>query len=322
MRGRRRGRNRPSPPSPPSRRIRAGGRVRRPGDRQSTRFRPIVADSLKTIRVIPTGAEPLSRPLPILQVGSRRQPPFRGDAPRLPSVALTTPPTLLLQQAQMSVPPKHRRGWPRRWASRRSALRLRVWHRRPPGSLEPHPLRRTSPSTRRLDQPIRRPPQPIRLRRRSHRGRSPPSRPLPAASHRPLRATHCPGSLPWPTRRVAWARPPPRSTSGPPWPSSATGCWSSTSTPRATPPPGSGIDARNFELSMYDVIMRDSLARGLHRADQREEPLRGPGHHRPGRRRDRAGARLQPGAQAQAGHRVGDRRLRLRPDRLPPVARA
>ena len=62
-------------------------------------------------------------------------------------------------------------------------------------------------------------------------------------------------------------------------------------------------------------------ARGLHRADQRQEPLRGPGHHRPGRRRDRAGPGLQPGAQAEAGHRHRRRRLRLRPDRLPAVAR-
>ena len=38
---------------------------------------------------------------------------------------------------------------------------------------------------------------------------------------------------------------------------STTGSWSSTSIRRATPPPGLGIDARNFELSMYDVIMRD-----------------------------------------------------------------
>ena len=34
--------------------------------------------------------------------------------------------------------------------------------------------------------------------------------------------------------------------------------------------------------------------RGLHRADQRQEPLRRAGHHRPGRRRDRARPRLQP----------------------------
>ena len=49
---------------------------------------------------------------------------------------------------------------------------------------------------------------------------------------------------------------------------------------------------------MYDVLMHDVAARGLHRAHQPAEPLRGAGHHRPGRSRDRAGARLQPGAQA------------------------
>ena len=49
----------------------------------------------------------------------------------------------------------------------------------------------------------------------------------------------CPGSSPSPTRRAASARPPPRSTWGRPWPSRATGSSSSTSIPRATPPPAS-----------------------------------------------------------------------------------
>ena len=88
--------------------------------------------------------------------------------------------------------------------------------------------------------------------------------------------------------------------------------------PQGNATTGLGIDARNFELSMYDVLMRDSLPRGLRRAHQHEEPVRGSGHDRPGRCRDRARSGLQPGAQAEAGHRVGDRRLRLRPDRLPP----
>ena len=73
--------------------------------------------------------------------------------------------------------------------------------------------------------------------------------------------------------------------------------------PQGNATTGLGVEARNFELSMYDVIMRDAAARGLHRAHERQEPLRGAGHHRPGRRRDRARPGLQPGAQAQAGHR-------------------
>ena len=41
-------------------------------------------------------------------------------------------------------------------------------------------------------------------------------------------------------------------------------------------------------------------ARRLRRADEREEPLRVPGHHRPRRRRDRVGPGVLPRAQAQA----------------------
>ena len=66
-----------------------------------------------------------------------------------------------------------------------------------------------------------------------------------------------PGSSPSPTRRAGSARPPPRSTSGPPWPSRATGSWSIDLDPQGNATTGLGIDARNFELSMYDVIMRD-----------------------------------------------------------------
>ena len=48
--------------------------------------------------------------------------------------------------------------------------------------------------------------------------------------------------------------------------------------------------------SIYDVIMNDAAGRGLRRADEPQEPLRGPGDHRPGRRRDRAGARRSAGS--------------------------
>ena len=53
--------------------------------------------------------------------------------------------------------------------------------------------------------------------------------------------------------------------------------------PQGNATTGLGIDARNFELSMYDVIMRDQSHGGLHRADEREEPLRGSGDDRSGR---------------------------------------
>ena len=62
-------------------------------------------------------------------------------------------------------------------------------------------------------------------------------------------------------------------------------------------------------------------ARRLRRADQRPQPLRGPGHHRSGRRRDRAGPGVQPGAAPAPGARRGRRRLRLHAHRLPAVAR-
>ena len=53
--------------------------------------------------------------------------------------------------------------------------------------------------------------------------------------------------------------------------------------PQGNATTGLGIDARNFELSMYDVLMRDASLGGLRRTDQHEEPLRGPGDHRSGR---------------------------------------
>ena len=84
-----------------------------------------------------------------------------------------------------------------------------------------------------------------------------------------------PGSSPSPTRRAASARRRRRSTSAPAWPSSATGCWSSTSIPRATPPPASGINARNLEASIYDVILHDVPLEDVHRADDAAQPVRG-----------------------------------------------
>ena len=50
-------------------------------------------------------------------------------------------------------------------------------------------------------------------------------------------------------------------------------------------------------------------------------PVRRPGQPRPGRRRDRAGAGVQPRDPPAAGDRGRARRLRLHPDRLPADAR-
>ena len=92
--------------------------------------------------------------------------------------------------------------------------------------------------------------------------------------------------------------------------------------PQGNASTGLGINPRDVEHSIYDVLMNDAARARLRRADEPQEPLRAPGHHRPRRRRDRAGARVQPRAQAQAGARRGARRVRLRPHRLPAVARA
>ena len=63
---------------------------------------------------------------------------------------------------------------------------------------------------------------------------------LPDAAARRPSPSSCRGSSRSRTRRVVSARPRPRSTWAPPWPNSTSGCWSSTSTRRATPPPASG----------------------------------------------------------------------------------
>ena len=82
------------------------------------------------------------------------------------------------------------------------------------------------------------------------------------------------------------------------------GCWSSTSTPRATRRPGMGISHRNVEGSIYDVIMNDAPVDDCVEPTSVQEPLRGPGHHRPRRRRDRAGPGLLPRAEAAPGART------------------
>ena len=113
----------------------------------------------------------------------------------------------------------------------------------------------------------------------------------------------CRGSSRSPTRRAASARPRPRSTSARRSPSSASGCSSSTSTRRATRRPGSGSTPATSRASIYDVIMNDTPIEDCVEPTSRQEPLRGPGDHRPRRRRDRAGPRVQPRAQAAPGAR-------------------
>ena len=58
-------------------------------------------------------------------------------------------------------------------------------------------------------------------------------------------------------KRVAWARPPQRSTSARPSPRSASGSWSSTLIPRATST-GLGLNPRDVEGSVYDVLLNDT----------------------------------------------------------------
>ena len=80
---------------------------------------------------------------------------------------------------------------------------------------------------------------------------------------------------------------------------------------------------RTSRRSIYDVIMHDVAARGLRRADRRPNLFVRPGQPRPGRRRDRAGARPSAGSCGCSGRSTTvRRRLRLRPHRLPAVARA
>ena len=78
-------------------------------------------------------------------------------------------------------------------------------------------------------------------------------------------------------------------------------------------PGPAGLDVRRGPARPAD--------RGLRRGHVGQEPLLRPVVAGAGRRRDRARARVQPGAAAQAGPRRGAGRLRLRPHRLPAVAR-
>ena len=84
--------------------------------------------------------------------------------------------------------------------------------------------------------------------------------------------------------------------------------------PGDQPPGPRGVDVRRAPRRDPDG--------GLHRGQLGAEPVRRAGQPGSGRRRDRAGAGLQPGAPAPQRHRLGEGGLRLRPHRLSPVARS
>ena len=58
--------------------------------------------------------------------------------------------------------------------------------------------------------------------------------------------------------------------------------------PQGNATTGLGIEARNFDTSIYDVLLHDVPAGRLHRADAPEEPVPGAGDDRSRRRGDRA----------------------------------
>ena len=90
--------------------------------------------------------------------------------------------------------------------------------------------------------------------------------------------------------------------------------------PQGNATTGLGVEARNFELSMYDVIMRDQPLEDCIEPTSVKNLFVAPATIDLAGRGDRAGAGVQPGAEAQAGHRHRGGRLRLRPDRLPALA--
>ena len=105
------------------------------------------------------------------------------------------------------------------------------------------------------------------------------------------------------------------------WPTSATGRWSSTSIRRATPSTGLGIDTRNLETSMYDVIMHELPLEDCVEPTSVKNLFVAPASL------DLAGAEIElvPAFSRELRLRrasVGVHgRLRLRPHRLPAVAR-
>ena len=63
--------------------------------------------------------------------------------------------------------------------------------------------------------------------------------------------------------------------------------------PQGNASTGLGINIRDLQSSMYDVILNDVPLDDCIEATVGAQPLRGPGEPGPGRRGDRAGPRLQ-----------------------------
>ena len=74
--------------------------------------------------------------------------------------------------------------------------------------------------------------------------------------------------------------------------------------PQGNATTGLGVNARNFDRSMYDVILHDVPIEDCIEPTNLAQPLRRAGDHRPRRGGDRAGARVQPGATAQRADRT------------------
>ena len=92
--------------------------------------------------------------------------------------------------------------------------------------------------------------------------------------------------------------------------------------PQGNASTGLGINIRDLQASMYDVILNDLPIEDCVEATAVRNLFVRPGGARPGRGRDRAGPGVQPRDAPAPGARCGAGRLRLRADRLPALARA
>ena len=91
--------------------------------------------------------------------------------------------------------------------------------------------------------------------------------------------------------------------------------------PQGNATTGLGVNARNLDTSIYDVLLHDVPDRGLHRADQPAQSVPGAGDDRLGRGRDRARSTFSRELRLKRAIAPSARRLRFRPDRLPAFAR-
>ena len=125
--------------------------------------------------------------------------------------------------------------------------------------------------------------------------------------HRMPRPVRGAGSSPSPTRRAASARPRARSTSPPRSPCTACGCWSSTSTRRATPAPRSASSTASARRrSTRCCSARSPLAEAAVASTACPDLLLRARHDRPRGRRDRA--RQHGGPRARGSSRRWCRR--------------